>query len=245
MQGSISQEPKGATIVVTGAGSGIGYAITRRLLEAGYVVSAWDVTEGKLSGVNYAGLEFHEIDVRNKPAMDQVVKGIGTPIAGLVNCAAIYKPVPFLELDEASWDAHLSINLKGTLFASQSVLPRMRAQKSGAIVMFSSGIARTGARHGTAYAATKGGVLGLARGMALDVSTDNIRVNVISPGVTDTPQPRGHRSQADLDAMAAAHPMGRIGEPEDMAETTLFLLEDDASFITGQDIRVNGGGMMI
>ena len=245
MQGSTAQEPKGATIVVTGAGSGIGYAVTRRLLEAGYVISAWDVTEGKLSGVNDAGLEFHQIDVRDKPAMDQVVTGIKTPIAGLVNCAAIYKPVPFLELDEASWDAHLNINLKGTLFASQSVLPRMRAQKSGAIVMFSSGIARTGARHGTAYAATKGGVLGLARGMALDVSTDNIRVNVISPGVTDTPQPRGHRSQADLDAMAAAHPMGRIGEPEDMAETTLFLLEDDASFITGQDIRVNGGGMMI
>ncbi len=242
---SMAQEPKGTTIVVTGAGSGIGYAITRRLLEAGYAVSAWDVAEGKLAGANDAGLDFHEIDVRDKAAMDGVVAGIQTPIAGLVNCAAIYKPVPFLELDEANWDAHLGINLKGTLFASQAVLPRMRAQKAGAIVMFSSGIARTGARHGTAYAATKGGVLGLARGMALDVAADNIRVNVISPGVTDTPQPRGHRSQADLDAMAAANPMGRIGEPEDMAETALFLLEDDASFITGQDIRVNGGGLMI
>jgi len=241
----MAQEPKGTTIVVTGAGSGIGYAITRRLLEAGYAVSAWDVAEGKLAGANDAGLDFHEIDVRDKAAMDRVVAGIQTQIAGLVNCAAIYKPVPFLELDEASWDAHLGINLKGTLFASQAVLPRMRAQKTGAIVLFSSGIARTGARYGTAYAATKGGVLGLARGMALDVAADNIRVNVISPGVTDTPQPRGHRSQADLDAMAAANPMGRIGEPEDMAETALFLLEDDASFITGQDIRVNGGGMMI
>lgn len=241
----MAQEPKGTTIVVTGAGSGIGYAITRRLLEAGYAVSAWDVTEGKLAGANDAGLDFHEIDVRDKAAMDRVVAGIQTPIAGLVNCAAIYKPVPFLELDEAEWDAHLGINLKGTLFASQAVLPRMRAQKAGAIVMFSSGIARTGARHGTAYAATKGGVLGLARGMALDVAADDIRVNVISPGVTDTPQPRGHRSQADLDAMAVANPMGRVGEPEDMAETALFLLEDDASFVTGQDIRVNGGGMMI
>ena len=241
----MAQEPKGTTIVVTGAGSGIGYAITRRLLEAGYAISAWDVAEGKLAGANDAGLDFHEIDVRDKAAMDRLVAGIRTQIAGLVNCAAIYKPVPFLELDEASWDAHLGINLKGTLFASQAVLPRMRAQKTGAIVLFSSGIARTGARYGTAYAATKGGVLGLARGMALDVAADNIRVNVISPGVTDTPQPRGHRSQADLDTMAAANPMGRIGEPEDMAETALFLLEDDASFITGQDIRVNGGGMMI
>ncbi len=239
------QEAKGATMVVTGAGSGIGYAVARRLLEAGYAVSAWDTAEGKLAGANDPMLDFHEIDVRDKPAMERIVAGIQTPIAGLVNCAAIYKPVPFLELDEASWDAHLGVNLKGTLFASQAVLSRMRAQKAGSIVMFSSGIARTGARHGTAYAATKGGVLGLSRGMALDVASDNIRVNVISPGVTDTPQPRGHRSQADLDAMAAANPMGRIGEPEDMAETALFLLEDDASFVTGQDIRVNGGGMMI
>lgn len=245
MEQNIAQEPKGATIVVTGAGSGIGYAVTRRLLEAGYAVSAWDVAAGKLAGANDAGLDFHEIDVRDKAAMDRVVAGIRTPIAGLINCAAIYKPVPFLELEEADWDAHLGINLKGTLLASQSVLPRMRTQKTGAIVMFSSSIARSGARHGAAYAATKGGVLGLARGMALDVASDNIRVNVISPGVTDTPQPRGHRSQADLDVMAAANPMGRIGEPEDMAETALFLLEDDASFITGQDIRVNGGGMMI
>ena len=241
----MAQQPKDATIVVTGAGSGIGYAVTRRLLDAGYAVSAWDVAEGKLGGANDAALEFHEIDVRDKAAADRVIAAISTPIAGLVTCAAIYRPVPFLELDEANWDAHLGINLKGTLFASQAVLPRMRAQKAGSIVMFSSTIARSGARHGAAYAATKGGVLGLARGMALDVAADNIRVNVISPGVTDTPQPRGHRSQTDLDAMAAANPTGRIGEPEDMAETALFLLEDDASFITGQDIRVNGGGMMI
>ena len=242
---SMAQEPKGATIVVTGAGSGIGYAITRRLLDAGYAVSAWDVAEGKLAGTNDPMLGFHEIDVRDKAAMVRIVAAIETPIAGLVNCAAIYKPVPFLELDEASWDAHLGINLKGTLFASQAVLPRLRAQKSGAIVMFASGIARMGAARGTAYAATKGGVLGLARSMALDVAGDNIRVNVISPGVTDTPQPRGHLSQEKLDALAAVHPMGRIGEPEDLTETALFLLEDDSAFITGQDIRVNGGGMMI
>jgi len=241
----MAQDRNGTTMVVTGAGSGIGNAVTRRLLDVGYAVSAWDVEEGKLAGANDAGLGFHALDVRDKAVMQQIVAGIGTPIAGLVNCAAIYKPMPFLELDEANWDAHLGINLKGTLLACQSVLPRMRAQRRGAIVMFSSGIARMGARQGTPYAATKGGILGLARGMALDVASDNIRVNVISPGVTDTPQPRGHRSQADLDVMAVANPMGRIGEPEDMAEAALFLLEDDSAFVTGQDIRVNGGGMMI
>ena len=241
----MAEELKGTTVVVTGAGSGIGYAVARRLLDEGYAVSAWDVAEGRLAGANDPMLEFHEVDVRDKAAMDRIVASIKTPIAGLVNCAAIYKPTPFLELDEDSWDAHFGINLKGTLLASQAVLPRLRAQKSGSVVMFSSGIARTGAAQGTAYAATKGGVLGLARGMALDVAADNVRVNVVSPGVTDTPQPRGHLSQADLDARAAAHPMGRIGEAEDMAEAALFLLEDDASFVTGQDLRVNGGGMLI
>ena len=103
------------------------------------------------------------IDPEMRETMERIVDGIEGPIAGLVNCAAIYHPKPFLELDEANWDDHLGINLKGTLFASQAVLPRLRAQKRGSIVMFSSGVARTGAAFGVAYAATKGGVLGLAR----------------------------------------------------------------------------------
>ena len=231
------------TVVVTGAGSGIGYAATRRLLAAGYRVSAWDVAEGKLAGANDAGLSFHGFDIRDKAAMDRIVADIDGPIAGLVNCAAIYHPKPFLELDEANWDDHLGINLKGTLLASQAVLPRLRAQKHGSIVMFSSGIARTGAAFGAAYAATKGGVLGLARAMALDVAADNVRVNVISPGVTDTPQPRGHRSQADLDAMAEANPMGRIGEPEEIGRVVRFLLSDEASYVTAAEFVVDGGNI--
>ena len=237
-----------AAIVVTGGGSGIGNAIVRRALAAGYAVSAWDVDEGALAGLNRPDLSFHPLDVRDKAAMDRAVADIvesGGNIVGLAACAAVYKPVPFLELDDEAWDAHLDINLKGTLLASQAVLPEMRRQGKGSIVMFSSSIARNGAAGGAHYAATKGGVLGLARAMALEAARDGIRVNAISPGVTDTPQPRGHRSQADLDAAAAANPMGRIGAPEDMAEAALFLIEDDSSFVTGQDIRINGGRLMI
>ncbi len=244
----MTAEPEKPTIVVTGGGSGIGNAIVRRALAAGYAVSAWDVAEGALAGVNRPGLSFHLLDVRDKAAMEAAVAGIaeaGGTIVGLAACAAVYKPVPFLELDDAAWDRHLDINLKGTLLASQAVLPGMRRRGKGAIVMFSSSIARNGAAGGAHYAATKGGVLGLARAMALETARDGIRVNAISPGITDTPQPRGHRSQADLDAAAAANPMGRIGAPEDMAEAALFLMEDDASFVTGQDIRINGGRLMI
>lgn len=198
-------------VVVTGAGSGIGFALTKRLLDDGYPVSAWDVLEGQLAGVNDPLLTFCRIDVRDKLAMERAVAETvarSSGIGGLIACAAVYKAMPFLGLDETTWDTTFAINLKGTMRACQAVLPTMRQQGGGALVLFSLSQARTGAVHGTHYAATKGGVLGFARSRALEVAAENIRVNVVSPGITDTP---------------------------------LFLPSDDASFVTGQDIRVNGG----
>lgn len=234
-------------VIVTGAGSGIGYALTRRLLDEGYRVSGWDVEPGALDGANDDRLSFHRLDVRDSDTMARAVRDTvetSERLVGLATCAAIYKTAPFLELDEALWDAHFAINLKGTLLACQAVLPAMRARQSGSVVMFSSGMARTGGRQGGHYAATKGGVLGLARSMALDYARENIRVNVVSPGITDTPQPRGNMSEAEMYSKAETNPLKRIGTPEDMAEAALFLLGDDASFVTGQDIRVNGGATM-
>ena len=112
---------------------------------------------------------------------------------------------------------------------------------SGSIVMFSSLIARRGAMNSAAYAATKGGVLGLCRALALDHARDGIRANVVSPGIADTEMPRRVMAEADLFAKGDDIPLGRIGMPEDMVEAASFLLSDDASFVTGQDIRVNGG----
>jgi NAD(P)-dependent dehydrogenase (short-subunit alcohol dehydrogenase family) len=228
------------TMIVTGAGSGIGHALTRRLLTEGFHVSAWDTEPGELAGANDANLDFCELDVRDADAMtDAVAAAVGKTgrIAGLANCAAVYRTAPFLELTEDDWDAHLSINLKGSLLACQAVLPAMLEQKSGSIVLFSSSIARRGAPESAAYAATKGG----ARALALDHARAGIRANAISPGITDTPQPRGNMSEADIYSRAGNIPLGRIGAPEDMVEAALFLLSDDASFVTGQDIRVNGG----
>jgi len=231
-------------VIVSGAGSGIGHAVTRRLLDWGYRVSAWDIDAGQLAGANDPRLAFHDLDVRDKSAMDRAVadtvERFGR-IAGLVTCAAIFKAVPFLELDETTWDETFAVNLKGTLLACQAVLPAMRRQGNGAIVMFASSLARSGAVHGAHYAATKGGVLGFARSLALEVAAHNIRVNVVSPGLTDTPQPRGNMSDAEIRAKALQIPLGRIGAPGDMAEAVTFLQSDDASFVTGQDIRVNGG----
>lgn len=232
------------TMIVTGAGSGIGHALTRRLLQENFHVSAWDTDPGDLAGANDENLEFCEIDIRDASAMDATVSAAARRtgrIAGLATCAAIYRSVPFLELTEDDWDAHLSINLKGSLLACQAVLPTMLEQKSGSIVLFSSSIARRGAPESAAYAATKGGVLGLARALALDHARAGIRANAISPGITDTPQPRGNLTEEDIYSRAENIPLGRIGMPDDMVDAALFLLSDEASFVTGQDIRINGG----
>ena len=226
------------TMIVTGAGSGIGHALTQRLLTEGFHVSAWDTAPGELAGANNPNLDFCELDVRDAGAMaDAVAAAIGKTgrIAGLATCAAIYRTVPFLELTEDDWDAHLSINLKGSLLACQAVLPAMLERKSGSIVLFSSSIARRGAPESAAYAATKGGVLGLARALAFD------HARAGTPGITDTPQPRGNMTEADIYSRAENIPLGRIGMPDDMVEAAVFLLSDEASFVTGQDIRVNGG----
>jgi NAD(P)-dependent dehydrogenase (short-subunit alcohol dehydrogenase family) len=229
------------TIVVTGAGSGIGHATTKLLLDRGYRVSAWDVAAGGLAGTNHPHLQFHALDVRDRPAMERALAAEPDPVRGLVACAAVFKRKPFLELDEATWDAHLDINLEGTFLACQAVLPALRLSGGGAIVLFSSSLARTGSPTGAHYAATKGGVLGLARSLALELARDNIRVNVVSPGITDTPQPRAHGTEAEFYAKMKYVPMGRFGTAEEMAEVVTFLLEDDSSFITGQDIGINGG----
>jgi NAD(P)-dependent dehydrogenase (short-subunit alcohol dehydrogenase family) len=229
------------TIVVTGAGSGIGHATTKLLLGRGYRVSAWDVAVGGLAGTDHPHLQFHPLDVRDRRAMERALAAESDPVRGLVACAAVFKRKPFLDLDEATWDAHLDINLKGTFLACQAVLPALRRSGGGAIVLFSSSLARTGSPTGAHYAATKGGVLGLTRSLALELARDNIRVNAISPGITDTPQPRGHGTEAEFYAKMKYVPMGRFGTAEEMAEVVVFLLEDDSSFITGQDIGINGG----
>lgn len=243
----MATEGTGRSVVVTGAGGGIGYAITLLLLDRGYRVSACDVVAGRLDGCHHERLSFHRVDVRDRSAIGAAIAAeerLSSGICGLVTCAAIFKRMPFLELDEESWDRHFAINLKGSFLACQAVLPSMRRNGGGSIVVFSSSLARTGSPTGGHYAATKGGILGLARSLALEVARDNIRVNVISPGIIDTPMPRGHRSEEEFLARAKTVPLGRYGTPDEVAEAVLFLLGDDSSFVTGQDIRINGGSQI-
>jgi NAD(P)-dependent dehydrogenase (short-subunit alcohol dehydrogenase family) len=162
----------------------------------------------------------------------------------LVNNAGVFPRVPFLEMSEAEWDFVVDVNLKGTAFCAQGAARAMvAAKRSGCIINLSSQSIR-GAELGVHYSATKNGVVGLTRSMALALASHGIRVNAIAPGLTDTAQPRYGHNEQELYQMARAIPLGRMGRPEDIANLGVFLASDAASYITGQVYHINGGSHM-
>jgi NAD(P)-dependent dehydrogenase (short-subunit alcohol dehydrogenase family) len=237
-------DAKPGAVMVTGAGSGIGRDITRQLLDQGTPVAACDLDLGDLPALNNPDLTTFKLDTRDKAALEEAVAQTiaerGT-ITGMSACAGIFRPKPFFDITVEDWDAHFSINLKGVLFSCQALLPHMIEQKRGSIVLWSSGLGRSPQPRTAQYAATKGGVLGLMRTLALEMAPHNVRVNAISPGIADTPMPHAVMPEGTMEERARANPMGRIGTAQDMANAAMFLLSDDASFTTGQDFRVNGG----
>jgi NAD(P)-dependent dehydrogenase (short-subunit alcohol dehydrogenase family) len=173
-----------------------------------------------------------------------VERGLG-PIDILVNNAAVFPRVPFLDMSEGDWGFVLGVNLKGACFCAQTVAKTMVATgRPGSIVNLTSGAAFRSSPRGVHYVASKGGVLSMTRAMALELAPYRIRVNAIAPGLTDTAQPRYGSSEAELAEAARAIPLGRMAQPEEIARTALFLASDDAGFITGQTVHVNGGSYL-
>jgi NAD(P)-dependent dehydrogenase (short-subunit alcohol dehydrogenase family) len=239
----------GRIAVVTGSSSGIGRGIARRLQQEGAWVSAFDITEPRpdeRTEPSPAGrpISYFRVDVSQEDvveaAFDAVVARDG-PLDYLVCCAAVFPACPFLELTTQVWQRTLDVNLTGSFMCCRAALRSMRPRGSGRIVLFASNLARRGGARSAAYATSKGGILGLARSLAIEVADEGIRVNTLSPGVTDTPQPRGYMTDEDLRHMAATIPLGRIGEVADVVESCLFLLSEESSYVIGQDLRVNGG----
>jgi NAD(P)-dependent dehydrogenase (short-subunit alcohol dehydrogenase family) len=232
-----------ALAVVTGAAGGIGLEVVRRLLDTGYRVLAIDSDVSSLTSIPSEMLDLCEIDITDEdPVREAIVHAsTRTPLKALVCCAAIFPAQRLADISNASWDRVFSVNVEGSLFACRAALPEMRRAGGGSIVLFASSLARTGGIGAAHYSASKGAILGLARSLALSVVTENIRVNVVSPGLTDTAQPRANMTDQQLLDKAAGVPLKRMGEPKEMAEAAAFLLSDDASFITGQDFRLNGG----
>jgi NAD(P)-dependent dehydrogenase (short-subunit alcohol dehydrogenase family) len=243
--------------LITGGASGIGRAIARKFGQAGAFVALVDIDEvggGEVTqGIRDNGGEarFFSCDVTQADQCEESVEGIIDVFGGLhilVNAAGMILRATVLETDEADWDRILDINLKGTFLMSKFVLPVMVRGGGGVIVNISSGWGLAGGRRAAAYCASKGGVVLLTKAMALDHAREDIRVNCICPGDTDTPMLKeearqmGQTIEAFLEG-AADRPLGRLGTPEEVAQAVLFLASDSASFITGTTLIVDGGGI--
>jgi meso-butanediol dehydrogenase / (S,S)-butanediol dehydrogenase / diacetyl reductase len=234
---------EGKIALVTGAGSGIGAACARRFVDEGARVAGIDV---KVPDAHPCSAFVAE-DVRDSAGVNEAVAGIVShlgPVDLLVNAAGVSSFGTADTIDEAEWDRVLDINLKGTWIVARAVLPGMVAKGGGSIVNLASVEGIEGGQSQTAYNASKGGVVLLTRSMAVDYGPHNVRVNCLCPGMIQTPmtaplQDSGLRPV--LEWFEAQHLLGRCGQPEEVAAAALFLASDDASFVTGHALAVDGG----
>lgn len=248
------QMRSGRTILITGSGIGIGRATALAFGKSGDHVVVTDVLadEGKavVEEIRAAGgsAEFHRLDVRDGSAADRLVAGIAADrgaIGVLVANAGIAHKVPLDALTDEKWDHTFDIDLKGMWRVIRPALGGMKARKRGAIVCVSSimGVAYGWDEH-VHYSAAKSGVVGLVRGLAVELARSGIRVNGIAPGYIRTAQllSKEHSLGPDGAASAGAFiPMGRIGEPEEIADVIAFLASEGARYMTGQTVVVDGG----
>ena len=240
--------------LVTGAGIGLGRATALALAGAGYRVMVTDVLKAEGQAVvaeitEGGGLaEFFALDVTDSDAVNTVVSAVQDrygAIAALVLNAGIARTLPLVNLEDAAWDETMDVNLKGMMRVMRAAVPGMQEKGSGAIVCLSSIVgAVLGWSEHIHYVASKGGVMGMVRAAALEFAGQGIRVNGIAPGVIRSAQtldPVNSLGEDGLAAFAETVPLGRVGNPEDIADVAVFLLSDKARYLTGQVIPVDGG----
>ncbi len=241
-------------VLVTGAQQGIGAATALAFAAAGY-----DVAINWLDNPAAAEAIAHRVRAEGQRALtlrtdvadvEQVAAMVDTTVSGLgrlnvlVNNAGVFPRVKFLEMTEAEWDLVVDINLKGSAFAAQAAARAMVAAGRGGSIINLSSRSLAGAVLGVHYSASKAGVVGMTRAMALALAPHGIRVNAIAPGLTDTAQPRHGNTEDELAEMAKAVPLGRMALPEEIAALGVFLASDAAAYITGQVHHINGGAYL-
>jgi NAD(P)-dependent dehydrogenase (short-subunit alcohol dehydrogenase family) len=240
--------------VVTGAASGMGLAIARHLAAKGHRIGLLDLQgdaalraaeDLRKEGATTVAVE---ADVANRGAVDAAIDKVRTqlgPITIMVTSGGIESFEPFTNLTIESWERMLAVNLTGTFHCLQAAVPDMLEARWGRMVTIASSSAQSGAPRMAHYVASKAGVIGLTRALALELAAHGITVNCIPPGMIDTPMLRRAEAGGEigkLDKLAARMiPVGRAGTPDDIAATCGFLCSNEAAFITGQVIGVNGG----
>jgi len=244
---------QGKVCLVTGGASGIGKAATEAFAREGAKVVFCDLVEEAGEQVaSEIGGDFYQVNVTDRQAVqdwvDDVVEKYGH-VDVLINNAGILRDGLFVkvkdgelvkQMSEADFDLVISVNLKGVFNCTQAVAPYMIKQGSGAIISVSSIVGLDGNFGQTNYVATKAGVIGMTKVWARELGRSNVRVNAVAPGFTATEMVKAMPEKI-LDGMKARTPLGRLGEPEDIANAFLFLASNEASFITGIVLRVDGG----
>ncbi len=241
-------------VIITGGGIGIGRATARAFASLGDHVVVTDILEREgnavVGEIAQAGgsAEFHKLDVRSTAAADVLVGDVEKRhgrIDVVIANAGIAHKVPLAELSDERWDYTFDIDLKGVFRIIRPALGGMRRRRSGAIVALSSIMGSTyGWNEHAHYSSAKAGVIGLVRGLAVELARSGIRVNAVAPGYIRTAQllSKEHSLGPDgAEAAAPLIPMGRLGEPEDIADVITFLASEAARYITGQTIVVDGG----
>jgi len=235
----------GKICIVTGGLSGIGLAIAQRFVEEGARVIAADLST-EVSSIGDEALAPLHMDVADP---DSVQRGIDAVLAKhgrldcLVNSAGIGKDVPFLETSLDLFDKIVGVNLRGSFIVGQAAARAMAAGGGGAIVNIASVSGMTGNVGRSAYGASKGGVVILSKVMAVDLASLGIRVNILAPGPVETPLVAQMHSDAIRQRWAERVPLARYASPEEMAGAALFLCSDEASYVTGHVLAVDGGFM--
>lgn len=239
---------KSKTAVVTGAARGLGRAIALRLASDGAAVSVWDlqaeglnetaemIRKGGGRAIACIANASSAADIAAATARTRTELG---PITILVNNAALSLFAPFETITEEMWDNLMAVNLKGPFLCTKAIIPDMLAAGWGRIVNISSSAAQTGATAQAHYAASKAGVIGFTKALAIEYATKGITANNVPPGFVNTEGLRA--APVDIEAFAKKTPMQRPGKPEDIAAAVAFLASEEAGYVTGHTLSVNGG----
>jgi 2-hydroxycyclohexanecarboxyl-CoA dehydrogenase len=250
---------KGKTALVTGGGRGIGRAIALGLAEEGAQVAVLDILgdnaaavarEIEATGVKALALT---ADLTKRAQVDLAVADVLAQFGQidiLVNNAGWDRMEMFLDSEEETWDKIIAINFKGMLYACKAALPSMIAHGQGKVISIASDAGRAGSTGEAVYAGTKGAIIAFSKTLAREMARHKITVNVVCPGLTETPLLQGIRQQSAktekvIEAVTRAIPLGRVGQPEDIAGAVVYLASPAADFVTGQTLSVSGGLTMV
>jgi NAD(P)-dependent dehydrogenase (short-subunit alcohol dehydrogenase family) len=241
MDNKFMLQSKGA--IVTGAASGIGRAIAKAFAQSGARVACIDVDAAKIEGKDWLAIK---CDVSSESETRAAVEQAGKAFGGLhilVNAAALRDPTAtVLELDLGAWNRVFAVNVAGAFLMSKYTIPHMAAAGGGSIIHIASQLGTVGTPGRVAYCATKGALITMAKAMAADHAAQKIRVNTLSPGAVETDRMlRFGSMEKAREVLAPKHLLNRLAQPEEIAAAALFLASDASSFMTGADLRVDGG----